>query len=309
MGVLHLAEYSVLTTGPEVSRKSKFAFRLSSLEPIPHQHQHHVFYTESAQSLHNWVYALEVHISHAIAAWASTISTTAGHGLQLADQRSGAGQSIIDRVLDRLHLDESPDSNSSSIATSSPRQQSARVNPSGAGAQSGANVIPPYFASNFPQSHEDNNDTWSSTSSIPQTSTNTSTNLEYIFALNQQHGVKSSMDSVRDLNHPAESMPQYGGGVGYQAGSGFTDNQSNISDPNRSSLDYQGRTSLQQSRGLTAGAHGFHAGSSSVNSFLHQQQYQHPQSPSIYPTRSAHSALFTENGIVPFSSDVGFDPC
>lgn len=302
MGVLHLAEYSILASGPEVSRKSKFAFRLSSPEPIPHQHQHHLFYTESAQSLHNWVYALEVHISHAIAAWASTISSTAGLGLQPTDQRSGVGQSIIDRVLDRLHLDESTDSNSSSVATSSPRQQSSRMNPSGAGAQSGVNGIPPYFSSNFPQSHEDNNDTWSSTSSIPNTSTNTSTNLEYIFALNQQHGVKSSMDSMRDLNHPAETTAQYG----YQTGSGFIDNQANMSDTNRSSLqslDYQRRTSLQQPRGITAGAHGLHTGSSSLNSFLHQQQYQQPQSPSIYPTRPAHSAMSAENGIVPISND------
>src|SRR5688572_19883253 len=119
--MLHLSEYSILAAGPEISRKSKLAFRLSSPEPIPHQQQHHVFFTESAQSLHNWLYSLQLHINHATTAWSSKAasSTAAGFGLQQTGGTGSSdlsqkmdeggvvpGQSIIDKVLDRLHLDD-----------------------------------------------------------------------------------------------------------------------------------------------------------------------------------------------------------
>lgn len=315
--MLHLSEYSILAAGPEISRKSKLAFRLSSPEPIPHQQQHHVFFTESAQSLHNWLYSLQLHINHATATWSSKIATSSAAGLGL-QQTGGAasdglsrridqsgmvpGQSIIDKVLDRLHLD-GPSTAGEPGAPAGSMLDSTIT--STLKEQPGLPYIPP----NFPQSHEDNNDTWSSTSSMPNTSANTSTNLEYIFALNQQNqAAKSSMDSVRGGNDRGEqqALPQgspiVSGGASHQpvhptplsyatsstgyAGSTFTDQSSVTSEANRFSMqsaDYQGRSSLHQPRPSPGAGNGFHVGSAS---------------PRMYPIRSSiHSGLSAENGM------------
>ncbi|KAI1313420.1 hypothetical protein EDD11_002628 [Mortierella claussenii] len=364
LGVLHLAEYSILASGPDISRKSKLAFRLSTSEPIPHQHQHHLFVTETAQSLQNWTYALQVHINHAAAAWASMAAASAGLGLQVTMERAssksdrrgyGRGgltgpqmtpeQSIIDKVLDRLQLEEPVGSSSSSStiaaatalmgtgayseSISSDTTTPATVSPPQQQLSNAPQFNLPYLSSNFPQSYEDNNDTWSSTSSIPNSSTNTSTNLDYIFALNQQHQqqqmlqnsqylAKLSLDSLREhplqqqqyspqLQHspvgiqsPAGQQPsQTGNYSGSSAGcpteSSCADQPSSLPEANRTSLqsvEYQGRTSLQQPRTYPSG-HGFHAGSS-INSFVHQ----HPQSPRAYPIRSSvHSNVSVDNSV------------
>ncbi|KAG0081524.1 hypothetical protein BGZ90_007615 [Linnemannia elongata] len=326
--MLHLSEYSILAAGPEISRKSKLAFRLSSPEPIAHQHQHHVFFTESAQSLHNWLYSLQLHINHATATWSSKASTTSAAGLGL-QQTGGAasgglsrrmdqsgvvpGQSIIDKVLDRLHLDDpSPagepgtptESMSGSTITSTVKEQ-PRL---------------PYIPPNFPQSHEDNNDTWSSTSSMPNTSANTSTNLEYIFTLNQQNqAAKASMDSIRGGNDRSDQQahsqvnPTVSGGASYQpihptalsyatsstgyAGSTYTDQSSVTSEANRYSMqsaDYQSRSSLHQPRPSPGAGNNFHLGSAS---------------PRMYPIRSSiHSGVSAENGAGSPSTSVAGSP-
>ncbi|KAG0277863.1 hypothetical protein BGZ95_005207 [Linnemannia exigua] len=314
LGMLHLSEYSILAAGPEISRKSKLAFRLSSPEPIPHQHQHHVFFTESAQSLHNWLYSLQLHISHATAMWSSKSTTSAAPGLGLhqtgvtggdlsrsMDEGCAVpGRSIIDKVLDRLHLDE-PSTGAAAVdsTTAATMAEQTRL---------------PYIPPNFPQSHEDNNDTWSSTSSMPNTSTNTSTNLEYIFALNQQNqAVKSSMDSIRDRGDhpPSQGSPPVGSNhqpihptplsyaassTGY-AGSTFTDQSSVTSEVNRfsmQSVDYQGRSSLHQPRPSPGAGNGFAVGSAS---------------PRLYPIRSSvHSGLSAENGSGSPSTSVAGSP-
>ncbi|KAG0293893.1 hypothetical protein BGZ96_002116 [Linnemannia gamsii] len=330
VGMLHLSEYSILAAGPEISRKSKLAFRLSSPEPIPHQQQHHVFFTESAQTLHNWLYSLQLHINHATTSWSSkaSSSTAAGLGLQQPGGAGGIdlsrkmdeggvvpGQSIIDKVLDRLHLDDpstggagpAPAGNMSELTTTSTTTtEQPRV---------------PYIPPNFPQSHEDNNDTWSSTSSMPNTSTNTSTNLEYIFALNQQNqAAKSSMDSTRGGDRSEQQQQAYTQGsptvssganhqpanstsilnptssTGY-AGSTFTDQSSVTSEANRFSMhsvDYQGRSSLHQPRPSPGTGSGFHVGSAS---------------PRMLPIRSSvHSGLSAENGAGSPSTSVAGSP-
>ncbi|KAF9904588.1 hypothetical protein EC991_002577 [Linnemannia zychae] len=299
--MLHLSEYSILAAGPEISRKSKLAFRLSSPEPIPHQHQHHVFFTESAQSLHNWLYSLQLHINHATAVWSSKAAslTAAGLGLRQAGAASGdlsrrmdeggvvPGQSIIDKVLDRLQLDESSTGGLAPDLTATATLEQPRL---------------PYIPPNFPQSHEDNNDTWSSTSSMPNTSASTSANLDYIFGLNQQNqAAKSSMDSTRDHNDNSHAQSNSTVGVNHQptnptplsyatsstgyAGSTFTDQSSVTSEVNRfsmQSVDYQGRSSLHQPRPSPGAGNGFTVGSAS---------------PRMYPIRSSvHSGLSAENG-------------
>ncbi|KAF9088706.1 hypothetical protein BGX29_000147 [Mortierella sp. GBA35] len=339
--MLHLSEYSILAAGPEVSRKSKLAFRLSSPEPIPHQQQHHVFFTESAQSLRNWLHSLQVHINHAAANWSSSSKagplTAAGLGLQqqrMVDQRNEGkvvpGQSIIDRVLDRLHLDD-PSAPTAIAATSTTATTAGGLTDSTTKSMTDTARIP-YIPPNFPQSHEDNNDTWSSTSSMPNTSTNTSANLEYIFALNQQNqATKSSMDSIRDRDrdrdqrsHP-QGSPLVGGGnnqtnnptslsyanssTGY-AESTFTD-QTSTSEANRLSLqsvEYQGRSSLHQPRASPSAGSGFHAGTSpSISGFMHNQLPQ--QSPRMYPIRSSiHSGLSAENASGSPSTSVAGSP-
>ncbi|KAG0211496.1 hypothetical protein BGX28_007857 [Mortierella sp. GBA30] len=330
LGVLHLAEYSVLASGPEISRKSKLAFRLSSPEPIPHQHQHHVFFTETPQSLERWLHALQIQINHAVATVFSLPTPATGLGLQFKEQvqrhRAATGafvgeQSIIDKVLDRLQLEDSTMTEINDPAASSSGMP-VRMAPAVPG--TGSTPLP-HLPSNFPQSYEDNNDTWSSTSSLPMHSTNTSTNLEYIFAMNQQNQhthlkSKSSADTVSEKSQHSLQSPldtqqmgvsgpeasltgSYSSSTGYPAGAGLTDQQTpNTPDLSRSSAESSGRPSLQQAR-VNASGYGPHSGSSSFNSFIHQ----HPQSPRTYPLRtSVHSGVSMDNsGASPATSAAG----
>ncbi|KAF9216923.1 hypothetical protein BGZ59_007314, partial [Podila verticillata] len=291
IGALHLAEYHILASGPDISRKSKLAFRLSSEEPIPHQHQHHVFYTESPQALQVWLQALQAHISHARAVWLSmATSSSTGHTTEQKPQFYGAdgteGQSIIDKVLDRLHIDEAP--------TDSPDPRRLP------GSSPATSSYIPYIPPNFPQSHENNNDTWSSTSSMPNTSTNTSSNLEYIFALQQQQA-KASMDSIREHDASSDYSTLLTNGTPLGSYAEQTLVSSNLSDtsndPNRSSLqsmEYQGRPSMQQSRGphLIPGNYSHHS-----------------QSPNMGPVRSSgQSTMSIDNGVVSPSTSAAGSP-
>ncbi|KAF9580274.1 Rho GTPase-activating protein 22 [Lunasporangiospora selenospora] len=242
LGVLHLAEYSILTAGPDISRKSKYTFRLSSAEPIPHQHQHHLFHAESIQSLQNWLFAIQTHINHARAPWATTGSSMTGLGLQMGEGNTGGPvgngeQSIIDKVLDRLQIDDQASADSSmtvsgngGIGHVSLGDSATATMPSPTMVSTSGTFSSHYLSTlprNFPKSHEDNNDTWSSTSSIPNSSTNTSTNLEYIFTVNQHHPTplshqqqssqtqqqsqtKYSMDSPRDSQQHGHAIYGHG---------------------------------------------------------------------------------------------------
>ncbi|KAF9920678.1 hypothetical protein FBU30_009467 [Linnemannia zychae] len=319
LGMLHLSEYNILSAGPEVSRKSKLAFRLSSPEPIPHQQQHHLFFTESAQALQNWLYSLQHHINHTTAIWSSKTATSTAAGLGLYQAVGGSsnselskrmdeggiapGQSIIDKVLNRLCLEDSATSGTGLITDASPSTTTTSDQPR-----------QPYIPPNFPKSHEDNNDTWSSASSMPFTSTNTSANLEYIFTLNQQNqAARSSMDSLHDSRNGnsdqgVNTSPATSGVIHHQpilstpisfttnstgyAGSTFTDQSSATSEVARLSIqsaDHQGRSSLHQSRPSPSGVVGVVGSGSSL--------IAGSPSPSIYPTRSSvHSGLSAENG-------------
>ncbi|KAG0314595.1 hypothetical protein BGZ99_008041 [Dissophora globulifera] len=128
LGILHLADFSILMTGPEVSRKSKFAFRLSSSGSIQHEHPHHLFHAETQQAFDLWLDAIQSHIDYALAHVDAselrdlnssyrlkssfkdqrgnlTLSTsTRRYGEN--DDKDQSEQSIIDRVLDRLHLED-----------------------------------------------------------------------------------------------------------------------------------------------------------------------------------------------------------
>lgn len=214
--------------------------------------------------------------------WLSLATPSSGLGLHTTEQKPqfyGAdgteGQSIIDKVLDRLHIDEPP--------TDSPDQRRLP------GTSPATSSYLPYIPPNFPQSHENNNDTWSSTSSMPNTSTNTSSNLEYIFALNQQQLAKASMDSFREhdassdySNHVANGTPL----GSYAEQTMMSSNKPDASnDLNRSSLhsmESQRRSSMQQSRGPH---------------LIPGNYPNHPQSPSMYPVRSSgQSTKSIDNG-------------
>ncbi|KAF8936229.1 hypothetical protein BGZ58_004431 [Dissophora ornata] len=322
LGVLDLGEYSILASGPDISRKSKFAFRLSSPGPIPHQHRHHVFYTDSAQSLQDWMHALQVHINHAAAAWSIMTAASAGLGLQASEQAqqlltAGSGeQSIIDKVLDRLQLEDTlSDMNRDAAALEMSQTRTSQLTGTDGTSLQHQHGYLPYLPDEFPKLYGDDSDTWSSTSSMPNKSNNNSSNIEYVYTLTQQNQqqqtTKSSMDSMRDPHHaqhsplgihPGYSASQhsthtgsYTSSSGNPSGSSFTE-QYNISEANRSPqqlTDYQGRASLQQPR-VTAGSHGSHSGSSSMNSIFHQQT----QSPRMYPIRSSvHSGISADNSV------------
>lgn len=224
---------------------------------------------------------MQAHISHARSMWLSlaTSSSGLGNATEQQPQFYGAdgteGQSIIDRVLDRLHIDEPP-------ADSPDQRQLPGTSPA-------TSSYLPYIPPNFPQSHENNNDTWSSTSSLPNTSANTSSNLEYIFALNQQQLAKASMDSFRELDASSEYSNHLANGTPHASYAEQTMMSSNMSDTsndlNRSSLqsmEYQGRSSMQQSR---------------VPHLVPGTYPHHPQSPSMYPVRSSgQSTMSMDNG-------------
>ncbi|KAF9165925.1 hypothetical protein BGX20_000398 [Mortierella sp. AD010] len=267
LGVLHLADYSILSSGSEITRKSKYAFRLSSPD---HQNQSHVFFSDTAQSLDNWTHALQIHINQAVAALLSLAEASDKLGRQLRENENtnqtaagrgahGAELSIIDKVLDRLQLEDPSPSETSSTVSSQQR----------------VIVREPIT---LLQSYDENADTWSSVSSIHNTSSNNSSNLDYIFALNQQqstqHLAKSSMDSMRESQQNnncgsnsnnnmvmsgSQSIHSVSSNNGYLAGPAFSEHLSvsSMSDGSRSarqSMESQGRPSLQQSRsGMASG--------------------------------------------------------
>ncbi|KAF9914729.1 Pleckstrin y domain-containing A member 4, partial [Lobosporangium transversale] len=124
LGVLHLADYSILSYGHEVSRKSKFVFRLSSVEPMPNENQHHLFHAETAQALDLWLDAIQGHINHALAHlngdFLNPLGMESTWGLPGPGKRSDSmcsllqhppeeqeqERNIIDEVLERLQLED-----------------------------------------------------------------------------------------------------------------------------------------------------------------------------------------------------------
>ncbi|KAF9425968.1 hypothetical protein BGZ76_002992 [Entomortierella beljakovae] len=192
LGVLDLSEYSVLTSGIDITRKSKYAFKLASPRPISNQSQSHVFFLDSEKALENWTFYIQIHINQAITSLLAMAEASARLDFQLREaelnrQKYGLvadGElSIIDKVLDRLYVDD-PATPSESTGSPSSHHYDREVH---------LHNLQPKFM----QTYTDNAETWSSVSSMQNTSSNTSSNLDYIFGLSQQTA-KSSLDSVRD---------------------------------------------------------------------------------------------------------------
>ncbi|KAK3827360.1 MAG: hypothetical protein J3R72DRAFT_479131 [Linnemannia gamsii] len=113
LGVLHLSEYSIVVSGPGLSRKSYHAFRLSSTGSILHEHQHHHFRAETAHILDIWLEAIQAHIDHAreCCSTLSSLDTALCNRMERGQDSScslSSGMTIIDKVLDRLQLEDDP---------------------------------------------------------------------------------------------------------------------------------------------------------------------------------------------------------
>ncbi|KAG0028843.1 hypothetical protein BGZ81_004384 [Podila clonocystis] len=192
LGVLHLADFSILTTGADLSRKSKHAFRLSAAESIPHESQHHLFHTETTSSLDSWVEAIQTHIDHAHSTLTLPTLGPLDIGLggpqysQSSDinghrpyaQHPTGDQSIIDKVLDRLQLlgdEHEIDPTLSDMNDPSTLIMPAQEHPS--------HTLHPFTRSHQGICADDSLDGWPvSPSHLSKTS----------------QGIKSSLDSVRE---------------------------------------------------------------------------------------------------------------
>ncbi|KAG0267721.1 hypothetical protein BG011_000033 [Mortierella polycephala] len=322
LGVIHLADYAILTSGPDISRRSKFTFRLSSPESIPHEDRHHIFHVDSPQALELWIEAIQGHINHAQAnlsslgpldllgpanaehgsrAHSNSTRTSRERPHPLVDNyapHNSKGQnegdrSIIDKVLDRLHLEDptlSDMNDPSTLIIPAPEHHlNAQQQPGGVLCMDDDNLD---GWSTSPSSTLYNN----SNSNSASTSTNTSMSLELQQSPIGIHGVRQGL-----VNHRSGSQSQ-----GPSAASSFTDMHSNYSSyseiglagssiGNKSSrtwgqaLESQGRTGRS--------SHGYHSPSSSLSNYYPQQQlhlqsgYPNQQSPTLYPLREKGNSL------------------
>ncbi|KAF9411090.1 hypothetical protein BGZ94_001444 [Podila epigama] len=207
LGILHLADYPILTTGTDIFRKSKHTFRLSASASIPHEQRHHLFHAETAEALDIWIEALQPHIEHARSAQALSnlgpldiglsgpqyshryISHRSSnqHGLGHQDNRNYGDsnqmgdQSIIDKVLDRLLLLD--DQNEIDPTLSDMNDPSTLIIPVQ------EHPSPLATSTSFTRSHhqaictDDDLDGWQS---MPKNKTNSG------------HGIKSNLESVQE---------------------------------------------------------------------------------------------------------------
>ncbi|KAF9935595.1 Pleckstrin y domain-containing A member 7 [Mortierella alpina] len=288
LGVLPLADYPVLNSGPDVSRKSKLAFRLSTSEAIPREHQHHIFRAETPQALDLWLEALQGHISHAKGnldglgpldlapndngaglQWYANSPGRFGFNKDNSGEESGE-QSIIDKVLDRLHLEDP--------TLSDMNDPSTLIMP--------AQEIPSFPQNQTPTSHssfrtlqicpeDENLDGWLPS---PAASSNlyggTGTPIIGIRGARPGSFAQGHTSSASSsLTAPSASYSSYPDVE--LAGSMSGTNRNRVSGQ---ALDAQGRTILQQG---SRGSHGFHSASSSLSGY---QQLQ-SQSPKHSPQR------------------------
>ncbi|KAF9019662.1 Cytohesin-1 [Haplosporangium bisporale] len=299
LGVLHLADFSILTTGADLSRKSKHAFRLSAAESIPHESRHHLFHTETVSSLDVWVEAIQTHIDHAQSTLTMPIlgPLDIGLGGPQYSQSSGGNdyypypqqhptgdQSIIDKVLDRLQL-LGDAHNEIDPTLSDMNDPSALIMP--------AQEHPSHTLYPFTRSHQgicvdDSLDGWPVSPSYPSKTS---------------QGIKSSLDSVRE-NVPTStvrsptgirtppppptvsipSRPRIKHAETYSNSSSYTDvTHSNYS--SYSDASYGGLKQKMTMQAITSSpliqALGMPSTSSSISSYL-------PLSPGIQPHRHLH---------------------
>ncbi|KAF9380617.1 Pleckstrin y domain-containing A member 4 [Podila verticillata] len=299
LGELHLADFSILTTGTDLSRKSKHAFRVSAAESIPHESRHHLFHTETASSLDVWVEAIQTHIDHAQSTLTMPTLGPLDIGLggpQYSQSRGGndyhpypqqhptGDQSIIDKVLDRLQL-LGDAHNEIDPTLSDMNDPSALIMP--------AQEHPSHTLYPFTRSHQgicvdDSLDGWPVSPSYPSKTS---------------HAIKSSLDSVREhiptstarsptgirtppppstLSIP--SRPRIKHTETYSNSSSYTDvthsNYSSYSDASYGGLKHKKAMQAITSSPLIQ-ALGMPSTSSSMSSYL-------PLSPGIKPHRRLH---------------------
>ncbi|KAG0074750.1 Pleckstrin y domain-containing A member 4 [Podila epicladia] len=306
LGVLHLADFSILTTGADLSRKSKHAFRLSAAESIPHESRHHLFHTETASSLDAWVEAIQTHIDHAqstltlptlgpldIGLGGPQYSQSSGvNGYHPYAQHPTGDKSIIDKVLDRLQLladEHEIDPTLSDMNDPSTLIMPAQEHPS--------HTLYPFTKSHQGICVDDSLDGWPvSPSHLSKTS----------------QGIKSSLDSVREYvatttvrmptgirtPPPASTLsipsrPKIKHAETNSNSSSYTDvshsNYSSYSDASYGRLKqrmamqaFEAKSGFGSSSPLIQ-AFGIPSTSSSMNSYL-------PLSPDIHPQRHFHSS-------------------
>ncbi|KAG0014109.1 hypothetical protein BGZ80_010647 [Entomortierella chlamydospora] len=307
IGVLHLADYSILSHGPDVSRKSKYSFRLSSADDVDH-----LFHTETPQALDLWIDAIQSHINHAL----SNLEVLGPLDLDPNGDRPGfdrtsssnncpcqrnGEQSIIDKVLDRLQLDDP--------TLSDMNDPSTLIMP--------AQEHPPFqhpTQKSFRElqlSLDDNLDGWfPSPSAVLYSSSDANASANTSMSVDVHHSSKPSIDTsssqrspivIRRTNHGtfngSESFSQSSGSSHTDPYSSYS-SYSEFGSGNKSvrgsvqSVDYQGRPSLQQGRG----SHGLHSNPSSL-SFV---QHYHPQlsSPSLHSHRPKGQVSPVEPGVM-----------
>ncbi|KAI7821900.1 hypothetical protein BC939DRAFT_478087 [Gamsiella multidivaricata] len=304
LGVLHLADYSILTSGPEVSRKSKYAFRLSSSESIPHEHQHHMFHAETPQALDLWLDAIQAHINHALAHLEGTYSlldqnqegqgsgsVKGGRGSRRSRdnslQSAGNEQSIIDKVLDRLQLE---DPTLSDMNDPSTLIMPAHEHPTSSPSLSYQHPTQKSFKE-LQFSLDDNLDGWAPSAS-PTLNGSSSHGASTKPSLDSLPSQQRSPIVIRGV-HPHRTLNYSGGSLTQSPTSSYTDQHSNYSSYTEFSLggnssgktsgsysrgtiqplDHQGRSSLQQGRGANQGS--FHSPSSSLTG--HNSPQPHPR--------------------------------
>ncbi|KAF9425417.1 hypothetical protein BGZ76_003248 [Entomortierella beljakovae] len=303
LGALHLVEFSDLHFGPDVSRKSKYSIRLSSNGKDSVEH---IFHTETPQALDLWIDAIQSHINHAL------VSSNLGpldpdpgrdrsiyrRSMSLTNdpfQPSGE-QSIIDKVLDRLQLEDP--------TLSDLNDPSTLIMPA-----------PDHSLSQRPKQTQTKNmylklddtlDGWSpSPSAAVFSSSNTSASTNTSMSIDAHHNSphqKSTNESSSSSSQRSPIIIRNGNqGVFNVSGSqsstsSFNDGHSSYSSYSEISqsgngrgsvqvFEHQGRNSSQQGRG----SHGYHSTSSST-SVPQQQQQQQQQQQHLYHTQHAPSS-------------------
>ncbi|KAF9196625.1 hypothetical protein BGZ49_002732 [Haplosporangium sp. Z 27] len=315
LGILHLDNYSNLTYGPDLARKSKFAFRLSSPE-----NSDHLFHAETPQAFDLWLDALQGHIRHALSRRdvLSPLDVDQQHeqpGNPFTNDlyKSTGEQSIIDKVLDRLHLEDP--------TLSDMNDPSTLIMP----AQEHHHSFQKSFR-DLQLSLGDDLDGWSPPpSSALYSSSNTSASANTSMSMDAHHVSRSNTEtsSTSSQRSPIgiQRTTNYGMSFGSEnhsqsSASSFTDPYSNYSSfsevsfggnsGNRSArasmqiLDSQGRPSLQQGRGTT---HALHSSPSPLSGVQHLNHYhtQFSPTPSLYPYRVKGQTLSLETGGLPLS--------
>lgn len=311
LGVLHLADFSILASGPDLSKKSKFAFRLSSSESVPNEHRHHLFLAETPQAFERWLEAIQGHISHALTHLESLDLGILDHGYQSSKERYGQHgpfgstepeQSTIDKVLDRLQLEDPTLSYMNDLST--------LIMPAHDNASSSQCPTQKPLGKSRLDPDDDFHDWSSSTKTITTTlsstlynsnsSNNTNTDADHVH-YRQQHpsntGTTKSIVIRGGVGHVPNNNST-SGSYGQSTASSFTEAHSNYSSSteisfgghsggsgsknnnNRGSfhtLDLQGRSGVQ--------SRGYHSASSSIAGYSPQ-----------YPSRSHGLPFAVETG-------------